>query len=352
MSTSGVSLSTSGLDEQFNAPDAEFILRSSNGIDFAVHKTILHLASPVFRDMLSLPQPSLLTDASSRTIISMTEDAPSLRLLLRFTYPRSFCDEPWLLTIDDIKRAATLSHKYEILFMRNAAELALIRFSTQHPDVSYAVAWRYKYLTALRASARRSLEPFVPSLDAPEFDDVPASAFMKLQRYKDAIPAALEGIAWVNRPGNVYHITRWIDRSTVFPPNAFPDIIEGIQCSCAPADVPWALVPLAALNLGEQEIMDLYMHGGPTAAIIIARSWWCAYVQDVVSAMKTPDRPSLDDALSRPMSTARAQADRCLRCRQLDVQGTLESTKEYLRAEIEKRLANIPIDAPFWKAGY
>jgi len=44
-------------DEKFDAPDAEIILRALGPPrrDFRVHKLVLSLASPVFKDMFSFP---------------------------------------------------------------------------------------------------------------------------------------------------------------------------------------------------------------------------------------------------------------------------------------------------------
>jgi len=39
----------------FNAPDADTVLRSSDGEEFRVHRIILSLASPVFQGMFTLP---------------------------------------------------------------------------------------------------------------------------------------------------------------------------------------------------------------------------------------------------------------------------------------------------------
>ena len=42
----------------FDKLSADVILRSSDRVDFRVHRTILVEASPVFSDMFSLPQPT------------------------------------------------------------------------------------------------------------------------------------------------------------------------------------------------------------------------------------------------------------------------------------------------------
>jgi len=42
----------------FNAPDTDAILRSSDGKELRVHQLILSLSSPVFQGMFGLPQPT------------------------------------------------------------------------------------------------------------------------------------------------------------------------------------------------------------------------------------------------------------------------------------------------------
>ena len=82
---------------------ADLALCSSDGVEFKVHKIILELASSIFSTMLALPQSSLVAgDAPSRLTVNMSEDSQSLRMLLRFCYPRTFCPEPELLELVDI----------------------------------------------------------------------------------------------------------------------------------------------------------------------------------------------------------------------------------------------------------
>ena len=73
----------------FDSPHAEVILHSSDGVNFRVWKVVLARVSPVFKSMFTLPTPQ--TEASQRhgsgdtdcQIVSMTEDAQAIRVLLR-----------------------------------------------------------------------------------------------------------------------------------------------------------------------------------------------------------------------------------------------------------------------------
>ena len=50
--------STTSLPENLDVSDANVIIRSSDLVNFRVHQSVLVMASPFFRDLLSLPQPS------------------------------------------------------------------------------------------------------------------------------------------------------------------------------------------------------------------------------------------------------------------------------------------------------
>jgi len=68
-----------------NPPDADIILRASGGKEFHAHKLVLSLASPVFRNMFSVPQPP---DTSSQIPIIDVDDPPeALELFLQIIYP-------------------------------------------------------------------------------------------------------------------------------------------------------------------------------------------------------------------------------------------------------------------------
>ena len=71
----------------FDASDADAVLRSSDGKDLRVHRIILSLASPVFQGMFSLPQS---TESPSQILtIDIPESSDILRPFLQYIYPRS-----------------------------------------------------------------------------------------------------------------------------------------------------------------------------------------------------------------------------------------------------------------------
>jgi len=80
-------------DEKFNAPDADIILRALGPPkrDFRVHKLVLSLASPVFKDMFSLPQPTSddlrKSSVAELEIVEVTDPTDALDVILRMIYP-------------------------------------------------------------------------------------------------------------------------------------------------------------------------------------------------------------------------------------------------------------------------
>ncbi|KZV63265.1 hypothetical protein PENSPDRAFT_758099 [Peniophora sp. CONT] len=262
----------------------------------------------------------------------MTEDAHTLRLLLRFIYPRSAFPEPEISTLEDIKRTAALARKYDVPFMREAAEKALVAFADSQPEIAYVMAWKYEYPSALRAAARRYLEPHICSPDDSVFDDVPATALKRLHNYCDAVPAALEGMLLADLEE---HAITWTIRNSIWCKERVvpPLTIERQNHSC--------------------EILSLW-YTGKTGAVggpklHAVSSWWYTYIQAVVQLVQSPGRPSLDDAFDRPIPDARKQIAGCNSCRLRVEHGLLDFTKGQLRAEIERRLSEIHVDAPFMR---
>ena len=75
------------LPEPLDVPDASLIIRSSDLVDFRVHKPILAMASPFFADLLSLPQPSEGESVDGLPVVHMPEDAELLNSLISMLYP-------------------------------------------------------------------------------------------------------------------------------------------------------------------------------------------------------------------------------------------------------------------------
>ena len=134
-----------------NPPDADIILRASGGREFHAHKLILSLASPVFRDMFSIPQPS---DGSTQIPIVDVGDPPeALEIFLQIIYP--FHNPP----IDNAEAVASLlrlADKYNAGVALDAYKDYLPSMCINPPPIHmYAASCACGRETEAQAAARR-----------------------------------------------------------------------------------------------------------------------------------------------------------------------------------------------------
>jgi hypothetical protein len=72
---------------RLDMPDASIILRSSDKANFRVHKSVLAMSSPFFKDLLSLPQPPDDELVDGLPVVTLSEDAGLLNSLISLLYP-------------------------------------------------------------------------------------------------------------------------------------------------------------------------------------------------------------------------------------------------------------------------
>ncbi|KAF8491478.1 hypothetical protein F5888DRAFT_1052804 [Russula emetica] len=70
-----------------DASDANLVIRSSDFVNFKVHKLVLAVASPFFKDLLSLPQPPDSESADGLPVVQLSEDSELLSTLVSMLYP-------------------------------------------------------------------------------------------------------------------------------------------------------------------------------------------------------------------------------------------------------------------------
>ena len=129
----------------FDAPDADVILRTClrPGImDFRVHKTVLSIASTLFQDMFSLPQPpQSATGGTNLPIIPVSEPPEIFEPFLRLIYPIEPPAIDSLQLVDDLFR---LAEKYMTSGVHAKLKQILVSpsFLSNDPIWVYAIACR------------------------------------------------------------------------------------------------------------------------------------------------------------------------------------------------------------------
>ncbi|KAH9989324.1 hypothetical protein BJV77DRAFT_948568, partial [Russula vinacea] len=78
---------TTSPPETFDVSDTNLIIRSSDFVDFRVHRSMLAMASPFFKDLLSLPQPSDSETVDGLPVVQLSEGSELLNCLVSILYP-------------------------------------------------------------------------------------------------------------------------------------------------------------------------------------------------------------------------------------------------------------------------
>ena len=140
-------------------PDADIILRSSDLVDFHVHKSALVASSPFFRDMFSLPQPQNDALPEALPVLNLSEDAETLNSLISILYPVAPEIPPHGEDILTLLSAAT---KYDMdavqSFIRaEVSHKKLLSSSSAGALHVYAVAYNKGLVPEMAAAARDTL---------------------------------------------------------------------------------------------------------------------------------------------------------------------------------------------------
>lgn len=181
-------------DGTFNWPDGDIILRVTHGPDrrdFQVHKLLLSLTSPFFRDMFTLPQNSPPTSTAS--VIDMTDPLRAMEVILRLIYHA--VDLPAINDLTLLWEVLTVAEKYDFAIVRSRFRQSLVEFANSDPLRVYAIAYRLGYEDEMKIASSRSTSIHFPGLTKlpEEFGSIPTNEYHRLillhQRYRKRVEA-------------------------------------------------------------------------------------------------------------------------------------------------------------------
>ena len=138
----------------YDRDDADITLRSSNDTLFKVHRIILVMASPVFADMFSLPQPLTQSATREQPVVDLTENGKTLRALLDTCYPVAIAN---LSDLDIVHSTLQAAIKYDMPKSISLAKHALRRFVLKEPLRVYAIACKLNLEQLAKAAAAQEL---------------------------------------------------------------------------------------------------------------------------------------------------------------------------------------------------
>jgi len=142
----------------FTTDDGDIVLRASQGCDpvhdFRVHKFILSLASPVFKDMFAFPQPpgQNHNEQPNTPIIDISEPPYILDTILRLVYPG--VEPSKIPNVSTLNALFSAADKYNITSIYPILGQSLKTFLPHDPFRVYIIACRFGFLEEAKQALR------------------------------------------------------------------------------------------------------------------------------------------------------------------------------------------------------
>ena len=119
-----------------NPPDADVILRASGGKEFHAHKLVLSLASPVFRNMFSVPQPPAEPSQTLTDIVELDDPPEALGIFLQIIHP---IPNPCISDVETFVSLLRLTDKYDAKVAPDIHKNYLPSMRSNYPLQTYAI---------------------------------------------------------------------------------------------------------------------------------------------------------------------------------------------------------------------
>ncbi|PIL24831.1 hypothetical protein GSI_12717 [Ganoderma sinense ZZ0214-1] len=169
----------------FNREDADFVLRTADGVHFRVFRTILMLASGGFAGMLDVPQPPTAAGSEETETpgVDVSEDSETMDTFLRICYPHVASDIE-VGSLSHLRKVLKAGQKYDAAPVVDVMRRALVqpRFIDDNPLVVFAIACRLDLEEEAKEAAKVAVmkNRVKDETPCPEMDDVGAGAYYRL----------------------------------------------------------------------------------------------------------------------------------------------------------------------------
>ncbi|KAF8645060.1 hypothetical protein AX16_008118 [Volvariella volvacea WC 439] len=186
------------MDSVFNDHRADIILRSSDGVHFKMHKSLLSFASSFFEGMFELPQPSVSSPSCDEQldglpIIALAESSAALRKLLMFCHP---AHAPVLNDLDEIHVVLAPAIKYDMTGIVKRIGYSLKHFTIEEPLRAFCISWQFKLEEETKFAAKNTLNhPMFPRTYVRELELISAATLHWLEEYHYACGEAAKEVS-------------------------------------------------------------------------------------------------------------------------------------------------------------
>lgn len=177
---------------------ADVIFRTSDNVNFYLHKIVLSLSSTFFEDMFSLSQPPGATSSASDElpVVEVTEDSLTLDHLLRYCYP---VRNPVIKSLEVLDLVLGAAIKYTLEAAIEFLTEALRALVKENPLQAFTVSCRHRCEDEARlaAEAWRKVgedsewsdnattfgQTYAARCYTPEMENLPAGIYFRLIRF-------------------------------------------------------------------------------------------------------------------------------------------------------------------------
>ncbi|QRW15814.1 The BTB (BR-C, ttk and bab)/POZ (Pox virus and Zinc finger) domain [Rhizoctonia solani] len=151
-----------GTQSLFTPPrGGDLTLRSSDGVEFLVHSTILKFSSSVFDGMIAT--------GTTKDTVELTENANDVSYLLRFVYPNKF---PVSISLDELPSCLLVVQKYDIEGALEIIEEIILLDGSPHRLLSSEPIRTYQLAVQFNlAKTKAAVAPLV-AIDQTNFCDL------------------------------------------------------------------------------------------------------------------------------------------------------------------------------------
>jgi hypothetical protein len=177
--------------------DADAVLRSSDKVEFFVHKEILSLSFTVFDKLLRLPgdKDDIRDDLP---VVQLDEPSSTLDTVLRLTYRKSI---PSNLTLAEITSALDSLKKYGMVEISYRVQSLVDSIIDTDPFGAYVISAAYELNTLAERAALSTLKLPLSALDSPLLASYPAKDYRKLIRFRiqteKTLKSRLSSTSWL-----------------------------------------------------------------------------------------------------------------------------------------------------------
>lgn len=288
----------------FDYKDADLILRSSDGVDFYVHRIVLALASQFFREFPFEihTNNSAEHDAGLALVPLFGDDSGRVQTLLELAYHGNVSS---LLSPADAPLVLEVGAKYAFSEDRLNNAIKHLSIPTKSPLYGYALGCEYMVPDLALASARLLLKetsPFLSHDASPHVEFASVRYSVLTDQQKDE-PSAL-----LTR-GDIETFVQYRQHCLSAALAAFPEALRVFL-----SELPPSHTVLCYFCVSSDAASRFPTWNARTGSLISAMPWTLDYLEDARTALNNTPH---EDSLGNPdiVGTACARASHCDRCR-------------------------------------